>query len=140
DARVIDLGDATLLPGFIDAHVHIIGRELGDPGSDMEVVRDYVGYGAILGVANAERTLMAGFTTIRNLGADAFHDMALRMAIDRGVVPGPRMQSGAHSLGITGGHCDVNGYRPGLLDGDYKVGAADGVDEVRKAVRYQVKY
>src|SRR5690606_27265475 len=79
-------------------------------------------------------------TTIRNLGADAFHDMALSMAIDRGVVPGPRMQSGAHSLGITGGHCDVNGYRPGLLDGDYKVGAADGVDEVRKAVRYQVKY
>jgi imidazolonepropionase-like amidohydrolase len=139
-ARVIDLGDATLLPGFIDAHVHIIGRPLSDPRSDDARVRDYPGYGAIVGVENARRTLMAGFTTVRVLGAPNFDDMALRQAIEAGTVPGPRMQNAGHSFGITGGHCDENGYRPGLADADYRTGVADGADEGRKAVRYQVKY
>lgn len=139
-ARVIDLGNATLLPGFIDAHTHIIGRGLADPASDDAIARDYPSLGAIIGVENARRTLMAGFTTIRNVGAGNFDDMALRTAIDAGIVPGPRMQSAAHSLGITGGHCDENGFRPGLFDGDYRTGIADGPDAVRAAVRYQVKY
>jgi imidazolonepropionase-like amidohydrolase len=139
-ARVIDLGDATLLPGFIDAHVHIIGRPLSDPKSDDATVRDYQGYGAIVGVENARRTLMAGFTTVRVVGAPNFDDMALRQAIGAGTVPGPRMQNAGHSFGITGGHCDENGYRPGLEDADYRTGVADGADEGRKAVRYQVKY
>jgi imidazolonepropionase-like amidohydrolase len=139
-ARTIDLGDATLLPGFIDAHTHIIGRGLADPRSDVAAFRDFAAYGAIVGVENARRTLMAGFTTIRNLGSSNFDDLALRQAIDGGVVPGPRMQTAAHSFGITGGHCDENGWRPGLADNDYRTGAADGVDEVRKAVRYQAKY
>ena len=85
-ARRIDLGDATLLPGFIDAHTHIIGRPLGDPGADDANVRDFDSFGAILGVANAQKTLMAGFTTIRNLGAGNFDDLALRKAIDEGYV------------------------------------------------------
>ena len=68
-ARRIDLGDVTLLPGFIDAHTHIIGRPLGDPGADDAGVRDFDSFGAILGVANAQKTLMAGFTTIRNVGS-----------------------------------------------------------------------
>jgi imidazolonepropionase-like amidohydrolase len=139
-ARVVDLGDVTLLPGFVDAHVHIIGRQLGDPGQDDASVRDYPGYEAILGVENARRTLMAGFTSVRNVGAPDFNDMALRKAVDEGKVPGPRMQNAGHSFGITGGHCDENGFAPGLRDADYRTGAADGADEARKAVRYQVKY
>ena len=139
-AKVIDLGDATLMPGFIDAHTHIVGRVLGDPEGQNSAVHDYDSFGAILGVGNAQRTLLAGFTTIRNVGAPNFDDLALRKAINDGWIAGPRILTAAHSFGITGGHSDENGYKPGLEDKDYKTGVADGVDEVRKAVRYQVKY
>jgi imidazolonepropionase-like amidohydrolase len=74
------------------------------------------------------------------VGAGGFEDVGLRFAIDGGYVPGPRLQVAGHSLGITGGHCDENNYRPGLFDGTPETGIADGVDEVRRAVRYQVKY
>ena len=139
-ARTIDLGDATLLPGFIDAHTHVIGREVGDPAKCDELVRDYQGFGAILGVANAQKTLLGGFTTIRNVGAPNFDDMALRSAIGEGFVIGPRMQNAGHAIGITGGHCDENGFRPGLMDGNPALGIADGADQARAAVRYQAKY
>src|SRR6476660_1435099 len=139
-AKTIELGNATLLPGFIDAHTHIICRTLGDPAGDDAPVRDYDGFGAILGVANAEKTLMGGFTTIRNVGAPNFDAMALRKAVNDGFVKGPRMQNAGHSIGITGGHCDENGFAPGLKDGDYKTGIADGPDQVRASVRYQAKY
>jgi imidazolonepropionase-like amidohydrolase len=139
-AQTIDLGDATLLPGLIDAHTHISGRTLGDPGNDLESVKDYDTYGAVLSVVHAQRTLMAGFTTIRNVGAEHWTDLALKKAISEGKVRGPRMQGAAHSLGITGGHCDNNAFKPGLMDGDPKTGIADGEDEIRAAVRYQIKY
>jgi imidazolonepropionase-like amidohydrolase len=140
-ARMIDLGDVTLLAGFIDAHTHLIGRVLGDPEGENSSVRDYSAFGAILGVNHARETLMAGFTSVRNVGASGpFNDVALRKAIDEGWVPGPRMQTAGHSLGITGGHCDTNGYRPGIIDRSIEDGIANGPDEIRAAVRYQVKY
>ena len=139
-AKVVDLGDATLLPGFIDSHTHVIGRILGDPDGGTAVVKDYDSFGAILGTRNAYNLLMAGFTTIRNVGAPNFDDMALRKAISEGWVPGPRMQAAGHAIGITGGHCDENAYKPGLFDNDIKNGIANGPEEARAAVRYMVKY
>jgi imidazolonepropionase-like amidohydrolase len=139
-ARTIDLGNVTLLPGFIDAHTHVIGRSLGDPAGDDAAVRDVDSFGAILSTVNVRNTLMAGFTSIRNVGSPHFADIAIRKAINEGWVIGPRMQTGAHSLGITGGHCDENGFKPGLQDGDFRTGIADSPDQIRAAVRYQVKY
>ena len=139
-ATLVDLGDVTLLPGFVDAHTHIIGRELADPQANDAAVRDYQATGAIIGVANAQKTLLGGFTTIRNVGAPDFDDMALRKAVNEGNVIGPRMQNAGHAIGITGGHCDENGFRPGLMDGNPMLGVADGADQIRAAVRYQAKY
>jgi len=141
NAKVIDLGDVTLMPGFIDAHTHLIGRVLGDPAGDAAAVRDFESFGAILGVQHARDTLMAGFTSVRNVGAAGkFDDMALRKAIDEGWTPGPRIMTAGHALGIRGGHCDENGFRPGLLDPGIEDGVADGPDQIRAAVRYQIKY
>ncbi len=128
------------MPGFIDAHTHIIGRVLGDPEGQNSRVHDYDSFGAILGVGNAQKTLLAGFTTIRNVGAGNFDDLALRKAINDGWIVGPRILTAGYSLGITGGHCDENGFKPGLADGNFKTGIADGPEAVRAAVRYQVKY
>jgi imidazolonepropionase-like amidohydrolase len=140
-AKVIDLGDVTLLPGFIDAHTHLIGRVLGDPDGDMAAVRDYDSFGAILGVLHARDTLMAGFTSVRNVGATGkFDDMALRKAINEGWTIGPRMETAGHAIGITGGHCDENGFRPGILQLGPIDGVANGPEEIRAAVRYQIKY
>ncbi len=140
-AEVIDLSEYTVLPGLIDAHVHLVGRHIGE-GWNWEdaAVRDLPQESAIRGVRNARLTLEAGFTTVRNVGAAAFGDVALRNMIEAGVVPGPRLLVAAHSLGITGGHCDRNGYVPGLFEPGVERGIADGPDAVRAAVRYQIKY
>ena len=140
-AKVIELGNVTLLPGFIDAHTHLIGRVLGDPEGDMSVVRDYESFGAILGVLHARDTLLAGFTSVRNVGATGnFDDMALRKAINEGWTIGPRMETAGHAIGITGGHCDENGFRPGVQQLGPLDGIANGPEEIRAAVRYQIKY
>ena len=139
-ATVLDLGGRTLLPGFIDCHVHLTGRAIGEGENwDDAAVRDLPQEDAIRGVRNAMATLTAGFTTVRNVGASDFTDIALRNMIRAGIVSGPRMISAGNAIGITGGHCDTNGYRPGILEGDPENGIADGAEEIVKAVRYQVK-
>jgi len=139
-ATVVDLRNRTVLPGFIDAHVHLTGRHIGE-GHNWEDarVRDLPQEDAIRGVRNARLTLDAGFTTVRNVGAGDFTDIALRNMIRAGVVAGPRILAAAHSLGITGGHCDTNGYIPGILEPRPGDGIADGVDQIIKEVRLQVK-
>jgi len=140
-AKVIDLGNVTLLPGFIDAHTHLVGRVLGDPEGDMASVKDYESFAAILSVRNARDTLMAGFTSVRNVGASGrFDDMALRKAINEGWTIGPRMETAGHAIGITGGHCDENGFRPGVMQLGPIDGVADGPEQIRQAVRLQIKY
>ena len=132
----IDLGDVTLLPGLIDAHVHLIGGEEMTPYDDL---RQTAARAAIEGVANARRTLAAGFTTVRDLGSRDFADVALRDAIAAGHVPGPRMLVAVKSLSATGGHGDRNDLPDDIAVHRYS-GIADGEDEVRKKVRENIKY
>ncbi len=140
-ARVIDLSRMTVLPGFIDAHVHLAGRPIGEGDWVNASVHETIADDAIFGVRAARATLDAGFTTVRNVGARGFADVALRNAINAGRVPGPRMMTAGNSIGITGGHCDDNGYAPYVLREPGPLeGIANGADEIRDAVRLQVKY
>jgi imidazolonepropionase-like amidohydrolase len=141
---VIDLGDATLLPGFIDAHTHLTMDYNADYAA-MELLdlKRTVAESAIRSTANARATLMAGFTTVRDVGSSHFLDVGLRNAINAGVVPGPRMLVAVHALGSTGGHCDEgDGFRYGLFN--HESGPEDGVinsaDQARYAVRFNIKY
>lgn len=139
-ARTVDLSGHTLLPGLMDAHVHL-NYELGE-GWETEPVRFTTGDFALRGVPNAKATLLAGFTTVRDVGTGyGFSDVALMHAIDNGLVPGPRIIPAAHAISTVGGHCDPStGLAPGIEPPNYLSGVADGVDEVVKAIRYQVKH
>jgi imidazolonepropionase-like amidohydrolase len=143
-ATVIDLGDATLLPGFIDAHTHLTQTFSADyNGARLQALDRTVAEEAIRATVNARKTLMAGFTTVRDVGSSDFLDIGLRNSINAGIVPGPRMLVSVHALGSTGGHCDDGaGFKFGLLN--HEAGPEDGVinspDQARFAVRFNIKY
>ncbi|MEO1244307.1 MAG: amidohydrolase family protein [Pseudomonadota bacterium] len=134
-AEFIDLSDSTVLPGLFDMHVHLTGDSDAQGYQNLEasITRE-----ALYGAMNARLTLEAGFTSVRNVGAGGFADIALRDAIADGNIPGPRMRASGPSLGITGGHCDNNLLPPEYED--YSEGVADGPWEIRKAVRRNAKY
>lgn len=138
DAEVIDLGELTLVPGLIDCHVHLTGELEGD--FVHRPVHEGPADDGLRGARNARRTLLAGFTTVRNVGCADFVDVALMHAVERGDIDGPWIFPAGHSLSITGGHGDDTGFRPGLLVRGPEGGIADGVDECVKAVRAQIKY
>jgi imidazolonepropionase-like amidohydrolase len=133
--QTIELNQATVLPGLIDAHVHLTGNpeDNGYQGLRISLPRE-----ALSGARNARVTLEAGFTTVRNVAASGYSDVALRDTINAGEIPGPRMLVSGPALGITGGHCDNN-----LLPFEYHAtgdGVADGIAAVQHKVRENIKY
>ncbi|MBZ4329646.1 amidohydrolase family protein [Corallococcus sp. AS-1-12] len=141
-ASVVDLGDATLLPGFMDAHTHLTVEPGPDWRKDLiDSFQRTIPEQTLDTLPWARATLMAGFTTVRNLGAEDFIDVGLRNAIARGLVVGPRILAATSSLSSTGGHCDYgNSFRKGLLAHDASPGVADGPDALRARVRENIKY
>jgi imidazolonepropionase-like amidohydrolase len=147
DAVVVDLGDLTLLPGLMDMEVNLL---MGGPNheSPLVAVQDDPVVKTLRGVANARRTLRSGFTTVRNLGlfvqtGGILLDVALKKAIDFGWIDGPRIVPAGHAISPTGGHLEPTMFQalgPHVLPLTVEEGIADGVDQVRKAVRYQIKY
>ena len=143
DAEVLDLGDATLLPGLMDAHTHLTSEMTDDWKQDeLDLFKKSVPQRAIESTDYARRTLRAGFTTVRDVGSSDLIDIGLRNAIREGKAIGPRMLVAVHAIGSRGGHCDPTaGYRPALLkEPDTTEGVASGPDEMRAAVRYNTKH
>lgn len=143
-ARIIDFGDATLSPGFIDAHTHLSMMYSTDyRQSTLDGLQKTTPEQTLLATENLKKTLMAGVTTTRDVGSSDFMDVGLRNAVRAGVIPGPRMLVAVHAIGATGGHCDdQNGFRFGIFG--HESGIEDGVihgpEQARQAVRFNVKY
>jgi imidazolonepropionase-like amidohydrolase len=142
DAQVIDLGDATLLPGFIDAHVHL--SEESGPNWYLDFYHSLMRFPAeqaLYGAHYAKATLEAGFTTVRDVGSSDYVALGLRNAIGAGVIPGPRMLVSNYAIGATGGHADNDPFPPERIapEGPLK-GVCNGPEQCREAVRYQLKF
>jgi imidazolonepropionase-like amidohydrolase len=136
-AAVIDLTGHSLLPGFIDAHTHL--ASIDNDGGDLAALKETPAHGAIYATVNARKTVEAGFTTVREAGSLGYVDVAVRDAITRGLIAGPRIHASGPALGTTGGHADVNGWSP-FLDLPGTGAIVDGADAVRRQVRLNVKY
>jgi len=141
-ARIVDLGNATLLPGFIDAHVHL-SMEMGGNWYQ-QFYQDLMRFpadDALHAVPYAERTLRAGFTTVRNVGSEDYTDIGLRNAIRDGAIEGPRIVAAGYAIGSAGGHCDQSPYPPDVVAPAGPMhGICSGPAECRAAVRYQMKW
>jgi imidazolonepropionase-like amidohydrolase len=142
DAKVVDLSNDWVLPGLIDCHTHLEAR--ADRYDPINEVKDTPFMGGFNGVVNADKTLQAGFTSVRDVGSQPFFAVDLRRAIDEGYIPGPRVVASGPPLSITGGHGDMNGFAPAVSNYMYPdekdFAIVDGPDEIRHAVRAQVKY
>ncbi len=142
DAEVIDLGDVTLTPGFIDAHTHLTGEAGDDWRKDLvQELQEAPPERALQSAVYAKKTLLAGFTTVRDVGSSHLLDVGLRNAIAKGHAIGPRMLVSVSGIGTTGGHCDdTAGFKPGSLNYEPTSGVADGPDAMRFRVRNNIKY
>jgi len=147
EGELLDLGDVTLLPGLMDMEVNLLMGGRGETAA-LSPVQDDPPLRMLRAVGNARRTLRAGFTTVRNLGlfvktGGYLLDVALAKAIDAGWIDGPRVVPAGHAITPTGGHLDPTmfaAFAPGIMQLSLEEGIANGVDEVRKAVRYQIKH
>lgn len=134
-ARRIDLKGMTLLPGLIDMHVHLTSDPRFGGYKGLEFTDNFW---TVVGVANAGRTLDAGFTTVRNVGSSRFDDVALKQGIEQGYIPGPRIVPATYAIGATGGHCDYTEFPPSITTPDTAI--ANGPEELRAMVRKLRKY
>ncbi len=135
DARRVDLGQRTLLPGLIDMHVHLTGDPTLSGYKGLEYTDNFW---TVVGVANAKKTVEAGFTTVRNVGSSHYDDVALKQGIDSGYIPGPRIVPATYALGATGGHCDSTEFPPSVTVPSPQI--ANSPDGFRAAVRTNRKY
>ena len=135
NAEIIDLKGYTLLPGLIDAHVHLSGN--GEPNMEMIRLKELLPTTTLKAYLNAKNDLLAGITTLRSMGDRGFLDVALKKAIETGMIEGPRMRVAGQAISMTGGHGDM-WLAPGITYNSFGA-IADGVDELRKTARYQIK-
>ncbi len=142
DAKVIDLSQDWVLPGLIDCHTHLEAR--ADKYDPINQVKETPFMSGFNGVVNANRTLQAGFTSVRDVGSSPFFAVDLRRTIDEGFIPGPRVVASGPGISITGGHGDMNGFAPAVSNMMYPAerdyGIVDGPEQMRHVVREQVKY